>query len=193
MHLTLYTDYTLRVMMYLAVKQGDGGVVTIDEMAAAYGIPRSNLTKIVHELAQNGFIVTTRGRTGGACLARLPHQISIGELVRMAEKDFAVVACHAAPREVDCAIMPACNLKNGLRRAVEAFLFELDKMTLQDAIITPSVAASLLRIRSSEGKEIAVPVTDLLTRKRNTRFKGKLPEQPAARGAPRRRSRNQHG
>ena len=192
MHLTLYTDYTLRVMMYLAVKQGDGGVVTIDEMAAAYGIPRSNLTKIVHELAQNGFIVTTRGRTGGACLARLPHQISIGELVRMAEKDFAVVACHAAPREVDCAIMPACNLKNGLRRAVEAFLFELDKMTLQDAIITPSVAASLLRIRSSEGKEVAVPVTDLLTRKRNTRFKGKIPEQPAARGAPRRRSRNQH-
>jgi len=192
MHLTLYTDYTLRVMMYLAVKQGDGGVVTIDEMAAAYGIPRSNLTKIVHELAQNGFIVTTRGRTGGACLARLPHQISIGELVRMAEKDFAVVACHAAPREVDCAIMPACNLKNGLRRAVEAFLLELDKMTLQDAIITPSVAASLLRIRSSEGKEVAVPVTDLLTRKRNTRFKGKIPEQPAARGAPRRRSRNQH-
>ncbi len=192
MHLTLYTDYTLRVMMYLAVKQGDGGVVTIDEMAAAYGIPRSNLTKIVHELAQNGFIVTTRGRTGGACLARLPHQISIGELVRMAEKDFAVVACHAAPREVDCAIMPACNLKNGLRRAVEAFLFELDKMTLQDAIITPSVAASLLRIRSSEGKEVAVPVADLLTRKRNTRFKGKIPEQPAARGALRRRSRNQH-
>ena len=183
MHLTLYTDYTLRVMMYLAVKHGDGGVVTIDEMAAAYGIPRSNLTKIVHELARNGFIVTTRGRTGGACLARLPNQISIGELVRMAEKDFAVVACHVAPREVNCAIMPACNLKNGLRRAVEAFLFELDKMTLQDAIITPSVAASLLRIRSSEGKEVAVPVTDLLTRKRAS--------QPAARAAPRRRSRNQ--
>jgi Rrf2 family nitric oxide-sensitive transcriptional repressor len=146
----------------------------------------------VHELAQNGFIVTTRGRTGGACLARLPNQISIGELVRMAEKDFAVVACHAAPREVNCAIMPACNLKNGLRRAVEAFLFELDKMTLQDAIITPSVAASLLRIRSSEGKEIAVPVTDLLTRKRTPQLRGTaLDNNPAARATPRRRSRNQ--
>lgn len=188
MHLTLYTDYTLRVMMYLAVKHTDGGVVTIDEMAGAYGISRSNLTKIVNELAQNGFIVTTRGRTGGACLARLPNQISVGELVRMAEKDFAVVECHAAPREVNCAIMPTCNLKNGLRRAVEAFLFELDKMTLQDAIISPSVAASLLRIRSSEGKEVAVPVANLLTRKRAPAFPDKASDTPISRGAPRRRA-----
>lgn len=161
MHLTLYTDYTLRVMMYLAVKHSSQQVATIDEMATAYDIPRSHLTKIVNELARNGFIETTRGRAGGARLSRLPEQISIGSLVRMAEKDFAVVQCHSQEVTVGCAILPACNLRNGLRRAVEAFLFELDKMTLKDAVIAPSVAASLLRISAPQLTEVSVPVSVL--------------------------------
>jgi Rrf2 family transcriptional regulator, nitric oxide-sensitive transcriptional repressor len=154
--LTLYTDYTLRVMMYLAVRHADGGVATVDEMAKAYDIPRSHLTKIVNELAQNGYIETIRGRSGGARLARPPEEISIGRLVRMAEKDFSIVECHAVPTVETCAIMPACNLKNGLRRALAAFLRELDNMTLRDAILTPKVAASLLHIKVSvEGKRRA--------------------------------------
>jgi Rrf2 family nitric oxide-sensitive transcriptional repressor len=161
MHLTLYTDYTLRVMMYLAVKHSGQEVATIDAMATAYDIPRSHLTKIVNELARNGFIETTRGRAGGARLARLPEQISIGSLVRMAEKDFAVVQCHAPEMNVECAILPACNLRNGLRRAVEAFLYELDKMTLEDAIIAPSVAASLLHLSGPKPTEVSVPVSVL--------------------------------
>jgi len=191
MHLTVYTDYTLRVMMYLAVKYAEGGVATIDEMAKAYRVSRSNLTKIVNELAQNGFIETTRGRSGGARLARLPSQISVGTLVRMAEKDFAIVECHAAPSQVNCAIMPTCNLKNGLRRAVDAFLYELDKLTLDDAIIAPSVAASLLRIRGSERKEVTIPVARLLGRKGRPGAKAtSVPSPPARR--PRRRSKAPH-
>lgn len=159
MRLTLYTDYTLRVMMYLAMKYGDGEVVTIEEMAKAYRIPRSHLMKIVNELAQNGFIETIRGRAGGARLARAPSEISVGSLVRMAEKEFAIVQCHAAGDEADCVILPACNLRNGLRRAVDAFLYELDRMTLQDAIITPSVAAGLLQMHKPAGvQEVTVAI-----------------------------------
>ncbi|WP_284618680.1 RrF2 family transcriptional regulator [Aquabacterium humicola] len=146
MRLTLYTDYTLRVMIYLSVRYRDGGVATIDEMATAYGISRSHLTKIVHELGQHGFIETVRGRSGGARLARAPQQISVGEVVRMAEKDFAVVACHDTTVESDCAVFQACNLKRGMRRAVDAFMHELDKMTFADAITVPQVAASLLGV-----------------------------------------------
>jgi Rrf2 family transcriptional regulator, nitric oxide-sensitive transcriptional repressor len=144
MRLTMYTDYTLRVMIYLALKFKGGEVATIDEMARAYGISRSHLMKIVNELSQNGFIETSRGRAGGARLARAPNQISLGEVVRMAEKDFAVVQCHDVALESGCAVFQACNLKRGLHRAVDAFMHELDKMTFEEAVSAPTVAASLL-------------------------------------------------
>ena len=72
----------------------------------------------------------------------------------MAEKDFAVVPCHDSHDEPECAILPACNLKRGMRRAVEAFIAELDKMTLAQTITVPSVAVSLLQIGS--GREDVV-------------------------------------
>jgi len=148
--LTVYTDYTLRVMMYLAVAWPTGRVATIDEIAGAYDISRNHLTKIVHELGLTGFIVTTRGRAGGAMLARPPNEISIGDIVRMAEKDFAVVACHDTAVPHGCQIFAACNLKRVLARAVDAFMAELDAMTLQDAITVPTVAASLLGMSTEE-------------------------------------------
>jgi Rrf2 family transcriptional regulator, nitric oxide-sensitive transcriptional repressor len=151
--LTLYTDYTLRVMIYLTLKHKGGEVTTIDEMAQAYGISRNHLTKIVNELSQSGFIETTRGRAGGARLARAPNRISLGEVVRMAEKDFAVVQCHDRAFETDCAVFQACNLKRGLRRAIDAFMQELDKMTFEDAVSAPTVAESLLGMEGD-----AVPV-----------------------------------
>lgn len=195
MHLTLYTDYTLRVMMYLAVKYADGGTATIDEIARGYAISRSNLTKIVNELAQNGFIETIRGRAGGMRLARPATGISIGALVRLAEKDFGVVECHSEPAGVNCAIMPACNLRNGLRRAVDAFLRELDQMTLAQAVTSPSVAASLLQIRTSQGREIAIPIAALGRRASGSARSG-APDEASARSrapsAPRRGRRTRH-
>jgi Rrf2 family transcriptional regulator, nitric oxide-sensitive transcriptional repressor len=156
MRLTVFTDYTLRVMIYLALKYKGGEVATIDEMAQAYGISRNHLMKIVNELSQNGFIETTRGRSGGARLARAPNRISLGEVVRMAEKDFAVVQCHDIAVEASCAVFQACNLKRGMRRAVDAFMQELDKMTFEDAVSAPTVAASLLGM-GEETVPVAMP------------------------------------
>jgi Rrf2 family nitric oxide-sensitive transcriptional repressor len=147
MRLTVYTDYTLRVMMFLAVSYPRGQVVTIVEIARAYEISRSHLMKIVNELSQNGFVDAVRGRSGGVRLARPPSEISVGQLVRMAEKDFAVVPCHEEGTESQCAILPACNLKRAMRRAVDAFLVELDKVSLAETIAAPEVAATLLNIR----------------------------------------------
>lgn len=159
MRLTVYTDYTLRVMIYLSVKYAQGGeVTTIDEMARAYRISRTHLMKIVNELSQSGFIVTSRGRAGGARLARPPVEISVGEIVRMAEKDFAVVACHNTEVEPDCAVFQACNLKRGMRRAVDAFMYELDKMTMAEAVTAPTVAGSLLGMSSLTEVPVSMPV-----------------------------------
>jgi len=159
MRLTVYTDYTLRVMMYLAASYPRGGVVTIEEIAKAYGISRSHLMKIVNELSNNGYVDAYRGRTGGVRLARSPDDISVGDLVRMAEKDFTVVPCHDSHDEPECAILPACNLKRGMRRAMDAFIAELDKMTLAQTITVPSVAVSLLGIGAGERPDSAVVVS----------------------------------
>lgn len=64
----------------------------------------------------------------------------------MAEKDFAVVQCQDVAFEADCAVFQACNLKRALRRAIDAFMQELDKVTFEEAVSAPAVAASLLRI-----------------------------------------------
>ncbi|MBN9427242.1 MAG: Rrf2 family transcriptional regulator [Burkholderiales bacterium] len=151
MRLTIYTDYTLRVMMFLAVKHLSGELSRIDEIADAYAISRSHLTKIVQELGHSGMVETLRGRAGGMRLTRSPRQISIGEIVRLAEKDFAVVACHASDAAGVCAIQPACNLNRALKRATDAFLHELDRTTLEEAVTTPDAAAALLGIDTGAG------------------------------------------
>lgn len=150
MRLTVYTDYTLRVMMYLALRHRSGTLARIDDIAQAYHISRSHLTKIVQELGHSGLVETVRGRSGGMQLARSPAEISIGEIVRMAEKDFAVVACHDPTNTELCAIQPACHLQRVLRRAMEAFMRELDTLTLEQAVTAPAAAAQLLGLPAAE-------------------------------------------
>ncbi len=146
MRLTTYTDYTLRVAMYLTLKYDSGELVTIDQIASAYGISHNHLTKIVHEMRGEGLIDTTRGRSGGMRLARAPGTITIGEIVRWAEDDFALVECHTSGQDSSCVIFKACNLQRGFRKALDAFMRELDAMTLLDAVSSPRAAKGFLGI-----------------------------------------------
>lgn len=157
MRLTVYTDYALRVMMYLAVKHKSGELSTIDDIVAAYRISRAHVAKIVYDLGVNGLIVTVRGRMGGIKLACAPEDISIGDIVRSTEKDFAVVECHDAHATVDCAILPFCNLKSGFKRAIDAFLSELDQMTLAASIKSMSSAAGALGLAGVQPVKVALP------------------------------------
>jgi len=156
MRLTTFTDYTLRVLMFLTVKHQTGELATIDEISRSYDISRNHLMKIVHHLSLSGLIATTRGRSGGARLARAPSEISIGQVVRLCEPDFSVVECHEEGKHDICAIWQACNLKSAFRRAVDAFLLELDKMTLAEAVTAQSVAASLLGLETGVFKSIPI-------------------------------------
>lgn len=127
MQLTRHTDYSLRVLMFLALR-GDR-LTTCSEIAEAYDISRNHLVKIVHELAKLGIIHTVRGNSGGMKLAHPADAITVGEIVRNME-GLEIVNCTTPT----CSILPACAARGILDEARDAFLAVLDAYTLQDLL-----------------------------------------------------------
>ncbi len=131
MRLTAYTDYALRVLMQVAMKEGE--LVRVSEIADAYGISHNHLTKVVHNLGSLGFLSTVQGRNGGMRLARPSDQITVGQVVREFEPDFRLVECFD-PGASDCRVQRACVLKNAFGDALELFLGRLDRVTVADLV-----------------------------------------------------------
>lgn len=139
--LTVYTDYSLRVLMYLALK--DGGLATIAEVADAYGVSKAHLNKVVHQLGLAGYVETTRGKGGGLRLARPAEAIGLGDVIRHVEPDMALVPCFE-PAHGSCPIVPACGLRGALHEARQAFLAVLDRYSLADLLRRRTELATLL-------------------------------------------------
>jgi Rrf2 family nitric oxide-sensitive transcriptional repressor len=133
MQLTKFSDYSLRVLMY-AHAAGDR-LVTIEEMAASYRISRAHLMKVVNALTRAGYLAAVRGRTGGLKLARPAEEIRLGDVIRTTEPDFALVECFSTGGQ--CVIGGCCRLPAVLRRALGAFLAELDQHTLASIALRP--------------------------------------------------------
>ena len=131
MRLTVYTDYALRVLMYLAVKED--GLATIDEIAKSYSISRTHLMKVAHQLGVAGYIETVRGRGGGLRLAKPVEAIGLGEVVRHTEPDMAIASCFK-PDDAPCAIRQCCALRRALEKARDAFVDVLEGYTLGDLV-----------------------------------------------------------
>lgn len=131
MRLTTYTDYALRVLMYVGLKSDE--LVRIDEVAGSFGISRNHLSKIVHNLGSKGYLHTVQGRNGGFQLAREPADINVGQVVRDFEPDFNLVECFDSSTS-KCRIQPSCVLAGELNDALSAFLARLDGVTLRDLI-----------------------------------------------------------
>lgn len=133
MRLTYLTDYSLRVLMYVSVVPDR--LVTIQEIAQGYGISENHLMKVVHGLAQHGFIETVRGRGGGLRLARPASDITVGAVVRAVEDDFALVECFRTDNT--CRITPVCRLRGALQDALGAYFEVLDNRTLAELVAKP--------------------------------------------------------
>ncbi|WP_163142478.1 Rrf2 family transcriptional regulator, partial [Arhodomonas sp. KWT] len=116
MRLTLYTDYCLRVLMYLGVKEDR--FATISEIAERYDISRNHVMKVVYGLSQSDYIRTVRGKNGGMYLQRAPESINLGALIRDTEQDLALVECFAPDNR--CVITPSCRLTHILGDALKA-------------------------------------------------------------------------
>lgn len=145
LRLTVYTDYALRLLMYLAVK--DDGLATISEVATSYGISKNHLMKVAHQLGVAGYVDTVRGRSGGLRLAKPVEAIGLGDVVRHTEPDMALVLCFK-PIDAHCAIRPCCVLRRALEKAGAAFMGVLDEYSLADLVKPKTPLRGLLGIET---------------------------------------------
>lgn len=143
MKLSTFTDYSLRLLMYLAAEPQRRA--TINEVATAFGISEHHLTKVAHGLGRHGWLANVRGHGGGLALAMAPQQIVIGEVVRRTEGADLPAACFAPDAE-PCALDKACGLRGAFAEALQAFYRVLDRYTLADLVRNPQVLARLLFI-----------------------------------------------
>lgn len=145
MRLTVYTDFSLRMLMYLALK--DDGLATISEIAQRYGISKNHLMKVAHQLGVAGYVETVRGRSGGLRLAKPMEEIGLGEVVRHTEPDMTLVPCFSEAAE-PCRIAPCCGLRGALSRASDAFFDVLNEYTLADLVKPRAPLRNLLAIET---------------------------------------------
>ncbi len=128
MKLSAFTDYSLRVLIYLAAQPGQRA--TIAQIAQAFDISTNHLVKVAHFLGREGWLATVRGKGGGLELGMAPDQIVVGTVVRATEGEAAVAECFEGSGR--CSITPVCRLRGILGDAVAAFYQVLDGYTLAD-------------------------------------------------------------
>lgn len=143
MKLTNFTDYSLRVLIYLAAVPDRRA--TISEIAQSFDVSESHLMKVVHFLGQQGWLANVRGKGGGLQLGMPTDQIVIGKVVRATEGTALPAECFGLEPD-KCAISKACRLRRVLRDAVGAFYQVLDEYTLADLVQNSSTLARMLRI-----------------------------------------------
>jgi len=121
MKLTTFTDYSLRVLIYLAVQPGQRA--TIAQVAQAFDVSENHLVKVVHFLGKQGWLANVRGKGGGD----------------------AVAECFGESGG-DCHIAPNCRLRGVLGEAVTAFYAVLDRYTVEDLVNNRNQLARMLFI-----------------------------------------------
>ncbi|WP_108258718.1 RrF2 family transcriptional regulator [Mangrovicoccus ximenensis] len=137
MRLSKFTDYAIRICLYLGAHQDR--IVTVAEMARAHGLSKNNLMKVALQLVEGGFLESTRGRAGGVRLARPAPEIRLGQVVRHMEGDGGLVDCGG------CLLTGACGLPGPFAEAQAAFYAALDRLSLADALLSHPGSLGLLQ------------------------------------------------
>lgn len=130
MRLNLQTDYALRLLMFLAQREGQANV---EDIARTFGISRHHLMKVAQQLAGLGLVEAKRGRGGGLVLAKPAASINVGAVVRAIEPTGHFVECFDRPTN-QCILAGACGLQGALGLALRDFLARLDTYTLADLV-----------------------------------------------------------
>ena len=145
MHLTRQADYTMRLLIHLALQPDE--FATIQQIAERYGISRNHLMKVANRAVQAGYVEGVRGRAGGLKLSRKPKEIRVGEVLRVME-DWSIVECflHHADQ---CPIAGGCGLQPMLKEALESYFSVLDRYSLADVVRRKTLLVQLLGLEAA--------------------------------------------
>ncbi len=152
MQLSLYTDYGIRALVYLACFEDEQRPIPAREIADAFGIPKNHLHKIVLKLVKHGFLVSLPGRSGGLKLAQRPQKIMIGEVVTLLEPGLAPVNCMDKALNT-CPITPFCALRDLMQDAMKKFVDTLNHKSLDQLLLNRATLKAVL----SQGGQLPAP------------------------------------
>lgn len=152
MRITSFTDYGLRVLMYLACLP-EGQLSSIGEVSELYNASRNHMTKIIGQLRKSGYIEAQRGKGGGIRLAISPAKILIGYVIKELEFHNDGVDC----KSTSCSLIPFCKLKGAISEAMDSFFATMNEYTLADFVKDKSVASHILHISNAQ-KYIKSPI-----------------------------------
>ncbi|ASV83209.1 rrf2 family protein [Ochrobactrum quorumnocens] len=152
MRLTRQTNYAIRMLMYCAAN--DGKLSRVPEIARAYGVSELFLFKILQPLVENKLVETVRGRNGGVRLGREAQNISLFDVVRVTEENFAMAECFENDA-TECPLVDSCGLNSALREALNAFFGVLMKYSIADLVKARPNVRALLGIDEVEVERVA--------------------------------------
>jgi Rrf2 family transcriptional regulator, nitric oxide-sensitive transcriptional repressor len=145
MRLTTFTDYSLRVLIYVATTPDRR--TTIAEVARAFGISENHLVKVVHFLGKAGLLANVRGRGGGLELAMPATAVNIGQVIRLSEAGDVPAECFNRDSNT-CPITSNCRLRAILGEAVQSFYAVLEKYSLQDLVRNRTALGKILFLQT---------------------------------------------
>lgn len=131
MRLTRQTNYAVRMLMYCAAN--DGQLSRIADIAKAYAVSELFLFKILQPLTRAGLIESVRGRNGGIRLGRPADKISLLDVVKVTEDNFAMADCFENDAS-ECPLVNSCALNEALRKALGAFFDVLSTYSIDDLV-----------------------------------------------------------
>ncbi|PWV97490.1 BadM/Rrf2 family transcriptional regulator [Hoeflea marina] len=131
MRLTRQTNYAVRILMYCAANNAD--LSRIGEIARAYSVSELFLFKILQPLTKAGLVQTVRGRNGGIRLGRPAEKISLLDVVKVTEDNFAMAECFENDA-AECPLVDSCGLNTALRKALGAFFDVLADYSIDDLV-----------------------------------------------------------
>lgn len=129
MQLKKYTDYGLRVLMYLACQPPET-MTNVKKICDMFNLSSNHVNKVVHHLAKLSLVKTKRGKYGGFYLAMAPQEINIAYVIRQLEGDEPWVECEKPA----CIVQPVCELRHIIARGKEQFYRYLGQYSLADIV-----------------------------------------------------------
>jgi len=152
MQLNRFTDYGLRVLMYLHAL-GPEERVTTQYIAGQFAIPVNHLNKVVSRLAGLGWISARPGRNGGIRLADPAPPLRLGDVLRELEGHPSLINCAEPP----CALRGACRLKAALDEGRDAFYRDMNRFQLAE--LAGGATAARLHTLHAAGVRVSGPAT----------------------------------